>query len=272
MVPLFLVLAAPFAKVLRVRLVLWYTHWHASRLLRLATYLADTVLSADAGSFPLRSPKVRGIGHAVDIHRFAPSAQPRPREGGLRLLGLGRYAEVKGYPTLLEGLRLALERGIDATLELRGPELTPVESRHRAELDRIVGETAALRGRVTFAQAIPHDEVPALLRDVDVLVSATQPTSSETFDKVLCEGAACGLPVVASNRALGAFLGGFPLELRFPAGDATALADIIERLAEAGPAIRVEIGAELRRRVVADHSVESWADAVLAAVAGGAPE
>lgn len=266
MVPLFLVLAAPFAKLRRVPLVLWYTHWRSSRLLRVATSLADTVLSADAGSFPLRSPKVRGIGHAIDIHRFAPSSEPREAERGLRLLALGRFAEVKGYQTLLHGLGLVLERGIDATLELRGPELTPVESRHRAELERIVRETPALGERVTFAQPIPHDAVPGLLHGVDVLVSATQPTSSETFDKVLCEGAACGVAVVASNRAVGALLDGLPIELRFPPGDATAFADIVERLAEADAGDRADIGAELRRRVVESHSVDSWADAVVGIV------
>ena len=225
MVPLFLILAAPLAKLRRVRLLLWYTHWSTSRPLRLATRLADAVLSADARSFPLQSEKVRGIGHAIDARRFAPANRPDGTDGPLRLLALGRYAEVKGYPTVLEGLRLAAERGIDATLEIHGPELTPTERAQREQLEESVAGTPSLQGRVTLAGPVSYEQVPALLNDFAVLVSATEPTSSETFDKVLCEGAACGLPVVASNRTFADVLDGLPLELRFPAGDASALAD-----------------------------------------------
>ena len=266
MVPLFLILAAPLARLRRVRLMLWYTHWSTSRALRLATRLADVVLSADARSFPFQSEKVRGIGHAIDARRFAPAQRPDAHDGRLRLLALGRYAEVKGYPTILEGLRLAAERDVDATLEIHGPELTPAERSQRVQLEKTVAGTPSLQGRVTLAGPVSHEQVPALMNDFTVLVSATEPTSSETFDKVLCEGAACGLPVVASNRTFADVLHGLPLELGFPAGDAPALADVLEGLAAAGPERRRAAGAELRRRVLAEHSVDSWADAVIGAV------
>jgi glycosyltransferase involved in cell wall biosynthesis len=179
---------------------------------------------------------------------------------------------VKGYPTMLDGLRQALERGVDATLEIRGPELTPVESSHRAELERIVAGTSALQGRVTLAGPVSYEQVPALLNAFAALVSATEPTSSETFDKVLCEGAASGLPVVASNRNFADLLQGLPLDSRFPAGDSAALAGVLERLAAAGAEGRRVAGAELRRRVLAGHSVDSWANAVIAAVRADPPE
>ena len=272
MVPLFLVLAAPLAKLRRIPLLLWYTHWYASPTLRLAARLADAVLSADVASFPLRSAKVRGIGHAIDVERFSPSAGGDADDGRLALLALGRYAPVKGYPTLLEGMRLAVERGLDVRLDIHGPELTPVEEDHRAELERWLARTPSLEGRVNLGDSVPRELVPALLARADALVSTTQPQSSETFDKVLCEGAACGVPVVASNRTVEGLLGGLPLELRFPAGDAEALAQSLVALAEAGRELRREVGAELRRRVVAGHSVDSWADAVVATVSGLRPE
>jgi len=267
MVPLFLVLAAPLAKPLRVRLLLWYTHWHAGRTLRLATRLADLVLSVDRRSFPLDSPKVRGIGHAIDVDLFRPGPRA-PADGLLRLLALGRTARWKGYDTMLA----ALERFPDGTLEIRGPQLTDDERAHRAELVAAVAASGALRDRVRFEPPAPRAELPGLLARTDALLSATQPDGRETLDKVVYEAAACAVPVVASNAALAEFLDGLPVELRFVPRDAEGLAKRLAGLAAATPAARAETGAELRRRVIAQHSLDHWADAVAAAVSGQGPE
>jgi glycosyltransferase involved in cell wall biosynthesis len=265
MVPTFLVLAAPLAKPARVPLLLWYTHWNASRPLRLATRLADRVLSVDRRSFPLETPKVRGIGHAVDVERFRPV--PRVDAAGpLRLLALGRFARWKGYGTLLEGFRLARADGLDATLELRGPELTADERRHRSELAARVAADALLSGSVTLAPPVVRDEIPALLAGADLLVSATEPTGAETLDKVVYEAGACAVPVLASNTALAEFLAGLPVELGFRARDPEDLARALRAVEAAGPEARAAAGAELRRRVEAAHSLDSWADAVTRSV------
>jgi glycosyltransferase involved in cell wall biosynthesis len=268
MVPLFLVLAAPLARPFGVRLLLWYTHWHASRTLRTATRLADVVLSVDRRSFPLDSPKVRGIGHAIDVERFSPAADPTRVRGRLRLLALGRTARWKGYDTMLAALERALAEGVDAELEIRGPQLTPDEQAHARELRERIAASAVLRERVRVEPPLPRAELPALLAGADALLSATQPRGSETLDKVVYEAAACGLPVLASNAALEEFLGGLPLRLSFTPRDAESLAACIAGLAAASPGDRAATGAELRRRVVAGHSVESWADAVAVAVSG----
>ena len=70
MIPQFLTLAWPLCAPLRIPLGLWYTHWNADRALRVAAPLASVVLSVDRRSFPLESPKVRGIGHAIDVGAF----------------------------------------------------------------------------------------------------------------------------------------------------------------------------------------------------------
>ena len=265
MIPVFLTLAAPLAKARRVPLLLWYTHWNASRELRLATRLADRVLSVDRRSFPLDTLKAHGIGHAIDVDLFAPAAGAR-REGPLRLLALGRIARWKGHDTLLEAFRLAVEGGLEATLEIRGPELTPDERAHRAELDAVIRASPLLAAHARIAEPVPRAEIPALLRAADALVSANQPAASQTLDKVVYEAAACAVPVIASNPALHEFLDQLPVELRFPPRDAAALAERLLDFAAAPGEARAATGAELRRRVVRDHSLEHWADAVLAAV------
>jgi hypothetical protein len=85
MCPIYAVLAAPLVRSLRIPLVLWFTHWRASRLLAAAERLSSAVTSVDERSFPLDSKKVRAIGHGIDLSEFtctpSLSAGTRPRRG-----------------------------------------------------------------------------------------------------------------------------------------------------------------------------------------------
>ena len=171
---------------------------------------------------------MRGIGHAIDVEQFVPNPA-RTEEGRLRLLALGRTARWKGYDTMLDALELAVGRGLDAELEIRGPAADRRRAGAPAELEATVRASPALRGRVRIEPPLPRAELPALLSRTDALVSATQPRGSETLDKVVYEAAACGVPVIASNAALAEFLGGLPLELGFPPRDPGALADRLRR-------------------------------------------
>ena len=166
MVPLYAILAAPLAKPLGVRLALWYTHWSTGAVLRGATRLADVVLSVDRRSFPLASPKVLGIGHAIDVEAFAPRGTRQPG-ARLRLLALGRTARWKGYDTMLAALEEAVAAGVDAELVIRGPQLTDDERAHLRELESAVAATPSLRGRVRIEPPSPRAELPALLAGAD---------------------------------------------------------------------------------------------------------
>ena len=264
MVALFLVLAAPIARVRRVPLILWYAHWRVSPTARLADRLCAAAISVDRDSDPIRSGKLREIGHGIDLSRFVPKNGSEYDGSTLRLLALGRTAPWKGYSTLLDGFEEALGSGLDATLEIRGPSTKAEEQSHRADLAARIAGSPALSTHADIAAPVPRDRVPALLAASDALVTAADSGhATQTLDKVVYEASACAVPVIASNPALGRFLGDLPLRLDFRAGDALDLARALRDFGAASPALREQVGLELRRRVEQGHSVDTWADRVL---------
>jgi len=66
---------------------------------------------------------------------------------------------------------------------------------------RRLAEELGIAGRVDFDGPIPSDQVPAYLRDLDVLAltSRTLPNWKEQFGRVLIEAMACGVPVIGSR-------------------------------------------------------------------------
>jgi glycosyltransferase involved in cell wall biosynthesis len=250
MIPLYAIFAAPLVRPLRSPLLLWYTHWNPTRELRLATRLVTHALSVDRASFPVPTRKLHAIGHGIDVSRFD---LPRAGRDGLRLVALGRMSPMKRYATLLRALRLALDAGIDVHAVIRGPSLTEEERGYRQEVERLAAELD-LGGRVEIGDPLPWDEVPGALAAADVLVNL-----AEAADKIVYEAAAARTLPVASAPAFASFL---PEQLRFVRDDAASLADRLGALAATAAPARMTLGEELRTRVSAEHSVDSWADAV----------
>jgi glycosyltransferase involved in cell wall biosynthesis len=233
MAPIYAVLAAP----LRAPVALWFTHPRDSRLLRLATRLSCVVLTVDDRSFPFRSPKVKAIGHGIDVSRF-PCVAPS-RDASLRLVALGRFAPVKR----LDLIERAVARVDGVEVEFVGPTLSEHDRAYRATLGRT-------------RDAVAWVDVPTLLEEYDALVSATVAGSA---DKVVYEAAASCLPVLGSSPALASLV---PPELRFADED-----DLVGRLSWLASADRAALGRDLRERVVRDHSVDVWAERTLEALA-----
>ena len=261
MCPIYLVLAAPLAKSLRMPLLLWYTHWAETRTLRLATRLADAVLSVDRRSFPLPTDRLHAIGHGIDTQVFTPRDDGPRRNRALRLISLGRTAPTKGIATVVDGVELFLERGGDATLELRGAATTEPERAFRGVLAERI-EQQGLSRHVLLEPPLPRSAVPALLRGADALVNAHM----GTLDKVVYEASACAVPVVVSEPGFDSLVDALPIPLRFRPADPVDLANKLHALAQADPAVRAETGGVLRRRVEDGHSVETWADGVVGVV------
>jgi glycosyltransferase involved in cell wall biosynthesis len=244
MVPLYVVLAAPLVRPLRIPLLLWYTHWKDHMVVRAAEKLATDVLSVDRRSFPFESRKLRAIGHGIDLAEFT-CTEAAP--GRLRALVLGRYSPAKGLDAIIRAAALAG----DVHVEAHGTDATFEEHKH--ELERLASELGA---DVELGGPVPRSEVPGLFARSHVLVNNMRAGAP---DKVVYEAAASCLPVLASNPVFDDLL---PAELRFERDDPASLA---ERLRQLDRRRRPE----LRELVARDHSVDHWADGVLDTVERG---
>ncbi len=245
MIPVYVLLAAPLVRPRRIPLLLWYTHWKASAQLRAAARLATAIVSVDRRSFPLESAKVRPIGHGIDVSEF--DCADRDEHAGTHALVLGRYSPAKGIATILR----AVQEVDGVEVELHGAALNELERRHRDEL-------AALG--VALGDAVPRADVPGLFARSDVLVNNMEAGAP---DKVVYEAAAACLPVLASNPVFDELFSGYPLF--FERESPESLAERLRWFAALSAAERAEIGRTLRERVARRHSVDTWADGILAA-------
>ncbi len=254
MCPIYAVLAAPLARPLRIPVLLWYAHWHASSTLRLATVAATRVLSVDTRSFPLATGKLAPIGHGIDYSELP----CRDREGSelLRALVLGRYSPAKGIETILRALALVP----DVFLEAHGTAGTREEERHLQDLRRLV-EELGIGERVELGEPVPRDRVAELHAAADVLVNNMRAGAP---DKAVYEACGSCLPVLASNPSFDELFAGIEPPLAFARESPAELADRLRRYGALAPEERTTIGRLLRERVLAGHSVERWADVVAA--------
>jgi glycosyltransferase involved in cell wall biosynthesis len=246
MIPAYVVLAAPFVRARRTPLLLWYTHWKASSTLRAAARLATAIVSVDRRSFPLASAKVRPIGHGIDVNEFA--CTDRTGRSGVRALVLGRYSPAKGIETILRAVQQ-----VDGTeVQLHGVALNGLERRHRSDLEKL---------GIPLGDAVPRSQVPELFARSDVLVNNMEAGAP---DKVVYEAAAACLPVLASNPVFDELFDGYPLF--FERDSPESLAARLRWFAGLEECERAGIGRTLRERVSERHSVDTWADGILAAV------
>ena len=262
MCSIYAVLAAPLARPLHVPIVLWFNHWRRFRVAEWAERVSTWVVTVDPRTFPIDSAKVRPIGHGIDLGEFPCAESPAPAPT-LRAVALGRYSRAKGLPTVLESVRVARAGGVDVTLAVHGPSPTAESQAHRAELEHLVAELE-LQDRVQIGGPIERSRVPDLLAGSDLLVNNMR---EGALDKVVYEAAASCRPVLASNEGFDALLDGLGVRLRFDSESATDLAVRLTAFATLPQDERARIGRSLRERVVEGHSVESWAEKLLALVA-----
>ncbi len=196
--------------------------------------------------------QVRVIENGIDLARFTPGSSSLSRaefsipEAHAVIGVIGMFDPVKGHVTLLKAIRHLQDRGLTGLCCL-----VVGEGRLEADLKEYA-RAAGIEPMVRFLGY--RRDIPDLLGIMDMVV---MPSLRESFGLVALEAMAMSVPVIASR------IGGLEEVVEHertgvlvPPGNAVALADVIQRLAE-NPGMRKEMGEAGRHRVEARFGLES---------------
>ena len=189
--------------------------------------------------------------NAVDLSIFSVRPERSGRED-CTFLYVGRLSHEKGADVLVKAFR-----DVPGKLVLAGT------GSHEAQLRAIADD------RVEFAGHVARENLPALYSRADCLVL---PSRSEAWGMVLNEGAAAGLPLVATEAAGGGYdliepgVNGY----RIPVDDEAALATALRAVA-ADPEWRRAAG-ERSRELTAGYTGAAWAACVVGLARAHAPD
>jgi glycosyltransferase involved in cell wall biosynthesis len=185
----------------------------------------------------------------VDTERFRPAGPVAERGDRPRVLTIGRLVPRKGLDTVIE----ALCHVPDAELVVAGgPPRAGLDRDPEVLRLRRLAQARGVASRVLFTGRVAREELPALIRSADVVVSVPW---YEPFGIAVVEAMACGVPVVVS--AVGGHLDTVAdgvTGLHVPPHVPGALAGRLRRLF-ADPRLGPSLGATAAARI---HERHAW--------------
>jgi len=173
----------------------------------------------------------------VDLGVFTPDGPAWDRTPGVgRIVTVGRLVERKGVGNVIAALASVPNTEL---IVAGGPEWSALDTDAEAQRLLEIARSAGVSKRVTLTGRLSRDEVPALIRSADAVVSVPW---YEPFGIVPVEAMACGVPIVVS--AVGGMIDtvvdgvtGMHVPARDPAALASTLRGLLDR-----PSLRKRLG------------------------------
>lgn len=138
---------------------------------------------------PAISDKVCYIPNGVNLQDFSGNGAKRESERAIRLLGVGRLVETKGFRYAIEALAYLKDDYPQVRLDILG----------NGPLKQSLHELAARLGvshMTRFQAPVPHKQMPRVYGEYDFFV---MPSLFEGFPVALIEAMASKLPIIASD-------------------------------------------------------------------------
>lgn len=208
-----------------------------------------------ADLFPFIAGRLHRVYHGIDLESWPFQAASAP-SGKVKLLGVGRMVEKKGFQHLVPALKLLDEKGFGFECRLIGegpllPALKDLVKEH------------GLSERIEFVGHLPQAAVRNALREADIFVLPCLVASDGDRDglpNVVVEAMASGTPVISTAiSAIGEVITDGETGLFAAEGDPVDIARQIESLAGDGGLFR-RLSEQGRKRIEAQLSIRACND------------
>jgi glycosyltransferase involved in cell wall biosynthesis len=266
MSPRFAATAWPLAALRRRPIVLWYVHEHDSLELRLAARLSRLVTTAAPASFPFATPKLRTLGHGIDVDFFAPDpgAAPLPAR---RILQVARMMPIKNQATVIGALADLGPAFDDVSVDFVGGTPDGTSADYASAL-RDLAQERGVATRVRFRGPLSPDDVREAYRRATVAVNLSP---AGLFDKAALESMMMGVLTIVSSPSFDHLLGEEASWLRLEdPTDASALRAALERALTLPEGTRRRLVGSARERAVRTHGLDVFMDRLVAVLAEAA--
>ena len=180
-------LVGPILRILGIKQGLWYSHNRKSSILISASKFVNDIFSPTTNSFPIKTSKIRPVGHGINMSRFQKNSIPILNRTGI--VSLGRISKVKNLEGIIDALsQVSTPR---PSLTLIGPVME--EARY---VEALSTRAKFSEVELTFKAGIPYSQVPKLISQFSMAFSG----SPNTVDKSVLEAAAVGCFVLSENE------------------------------------------------------------------------
>ena len=205
------------------------------------------------------SERTSVVASGIDLAKFR-LAKPSWKPGEpLRLLGIGRLVEKKGFQKAVEALAQLTAAGLDAYLTLAGEG--PLKDDLKAQAAML-----GIADRVRFAGRVTHVEIADMLEKSHALLAPSMTASDGDGDasiNTLKEAMAAGLPFVTSNHGgIPELVDGVEAGIVVKEGDAVALAEGVQTLLSRRDEWP-DMGRRGRKHVQDRYSIEAVTDDIV---------
>jgi colanic acid/amylovoran biosynthesis glycosyltransferase len=193
------------------------------------------------------------VGSGVAVERFRFTTRSWTPGEPLRLLGIGRLVEKKGFRFAVEAVARLVSEGVDVRLKIAGAGVLLAALKDQA---RALG----VADRVVFAGAITHEQIATLLDESHILLAPSTTASNGDRDasiNTVKEAMAAGCPFVTSDHGgIPELVEGAEAGVMVREGDGEALATGLRQLL-ARQGEWAEMGRRGRAHVLSRYSIEA---------------
>ncbi|MEK7628447.1 MAG: glycosyltransferase family 4 protein [Patescibacteria group bacterium] len=247
--PEYIVLGGLIWRLMKKRIVLWYTHKSVTLTLRLATFFAHTVCTASPESFRIKTPKKVVTGHGIDASLFL---SERPARGDVyRFITAGRITPTKNIDVLIEAMAFLPRYGIPYHFSIVGGPTAEGDKEYLQGLKNRVHELNAERF-IEFHGSIDPKKMPGVLAKADAFLHAS---ATGSLDKAVLEAMAAGCVVISASEAVRPIMQRIERHLVVDELRPELFAEAIAWFSHANPREEVEIRERAIRVVREQHSL-----------------